>query len=651
MIEDIYPLFGWNEPVPREFKEIFQKCIKKDSEIGQDCNSRKCSSTLEESLIVDEDYEIIGKSQNENSICPMCYQNVQLGNTQIYSNHLSLYFDVHTQCALICKQKPTSLALLNEHIQSAKFIQRVPIDYDLLDLNIKTFVEFQVFHTIAQKPFLHLTHSTTLKQKKTTSILIDYANLREYYGKRSKYIIPFLQGRILIQLYIIDANLMQEGKSLRTFEFYYNAEQATIDDYISFESDGVCISMQLQQEPIQLSIKSLQITLPTEFNTTLYKQSPKSSPIIDSFLFSPKLHNFTPQVTPLQTRVRLQSFQLEESNQTIQNPVDEWTEDLQNLEQIRGNIVNFVKTQHGSRLIQKYFTICTQIELDQILQEIAPHLPDLMIDPYANYMFASLSQSCAPHQRLYILQTIGNRLVDIACDKKGTHSIQSLVSLISSKQEEEMVENNIKNNIITLTLDNQGTHLIKKIITRFSEDRLHHIFHKLMDRFILIVNHQFGLCVLKDLITKFKNNPDKSNIIINKIKEHLEEIVQDPFGNYGVQHAIDIYGDYRCTSIIDKILLKLIQLSIHKYSSNVVEKCILETSPKTQKRFIKQLSQDIICLELMKNKFGTFVLQKALQEADKLNEADTLQQALCRNLPSIYTQNIRQKWIEYLQKK
>ncbi|CAK73217.1 unnamed protein product (macronuclear) [Paramecium tetraurelia] len=648
MLDDIYPLFGWNEPVPTEFKEIFSKCVKKETELGHDSNSRKCSSTLEESLIVDEDYEIIGKSQNDNSICPICYQNVQLGNTQLYSNHLSLYFDVHTQCALMCKQKPASLALLHEHIQSAKFIKRVPIDYDLLDLNIKAFVEFRVFHTIAQKPFLHLTHSTTLKQKKTTSILIDYANLREYFGKRPKYLIPFLQGRIQIELYIIDANLMQEGKSARTFEFYYNAEQAAVGDYISLESDGVCISMQLEEESIQLSIKSLQITLPSELSTSLIKQSPKSSPIIDSFLFSPKLNNFTPQVGPIQSRVRLQSFQLEE---TIQTPIDEWTEDLQNLEQIRGNVVNFVKTQHGSRLIQKYFTTCTQIELDQLLQEIGPHLPDLMIDPYANYMFGSLSQSCAPHQRLYILQTIGNRLVDIACDKKGTHAIQSLVSLISCKQEEEMVENSIKNNIIPLTLDSQGTHLIKKIIARFSEDRLNYIFHKLMDRFIQVVNHQFGLCVLKDLITKFKNNLEKSAIIINRMKDHLDEIIQDPFGNYGVQHVIDVYGDLRCNCIIDKILLKLIQLSIHKYSSNVVEKCILETSPKTQKRFIKQLSQDIICLELMKNKFGTFVLQKALQEADKLSETDSLQQALYRNLPSIYAQNIRQKWFEYLSKK
>ena len=28
MTEDIYPLFGWDDPVPNEFKEIFSKCAK-----------------------------------------------------------------------------------------------------------------------------------------------------------------------------------------------------------------------------------------------------------------------------------------------------------------------------------------------------------------------------------------------------------------------------------------------------------------------------------------------------------------------------------------------------------------------------------------------------------------------------------------------
>lgn len=43
MNEDIYLYYTTKEHVPNEFKEIFSKC-------SDEINSRKCSSTLEESL-------------------------------------------------------------------------------------------------------------------------------------------------------------------------------------------------------------------------------------------------------------------------------------------------------------------------------------------------------------------------------------------------------------------------------------------------------------------------------------------------------------------------------------------------------------------------------------------------------------------------
>lgn len=80
-----------------------------------------------------------------------------------------------------------------------------------------------------------------------------------------------------------------------------------------------------------------------------------------------------------------------------------------------------------------------------MIREVEDQIPDLMIDPYANYLFGSLSSSCVPSQRVHILRIISARLIEIACDKKGTHAVQGLVSLISSRLEEELIEKAIKN--------------------------------------------------------------------------------------------------------------------------------------------------------------------------------------------------------------
>jgi hypothetical protein len=39
-------------------------------------------------------------------------------------------------------------------------------------------------------------------------------------------------------------------------------------------------------------------------------------------------------------------------------------------------------------------------------------------------------------------------MIEITCDKKGTHAVQALVSLINSAQEEDLIEKSIKDHII-----------------------------------------------------------------------------------------------------------------------------------------------------------------------------------------------------------
>lgn len=50
------------------------------------------------------------------------------------------------------------------------------------------------------------------------------------------------------------------------------------------------------------------------------------------------------------------------------------------------------------------------------------------------------------------------------------------------------------------------------------------------------------------------------------------DLVQSPYGNYAIQHALEEWGGQRCQPILRKMEGRLMQLSIQKFSSNVVEK-------------------------------------------------------------------------------
>lgn len=130
------------------------------------------------------------------------------------------------------------------------------------------------------------------------------------------------------------------------------------------------------------------------------------------------------------------------------------------LEDHVGSIVEFAKTYSGSRVLQKFFPRANQQEIDIVIQEIEENIHDLMLDPYANYMFQTLAQSCSGDQRFKLLQKIAPNMITIAKDKKGTHSLQAIVSLISRECEDELIKETLDGHVLELSTDNQGTHLI-----------------------------------------------------------------------------------------------------------------------------------------------------------------------------------------------
>jgi hypothetical protein len=65
----------------------------------------------------------------------------------------------------------------------------------------------------------------------------------------------------------------------------------------------------------------------------------------------------------------------------------------------------------------------------------------------------------------------------------------------------------------------------------------------------------------------------KRKMLLDHISKNALEIVQNPFGNYIIQHILDEWGPEIIKEVINVIIANIISLSMQKFSSNVVEKC------------------------------------------------------------------------------
>lgn len=74
---------------------------------------------------------------------------------------------------------------------------------------------------------------------------------------------------------------------------------------------------------------------------------------------------------------------------------------------VAGKILYFeVKVYIVNRVLQKFFPRANQNDIDTVINKIQDHISELMLDPYANYMFQTLAQSCSSEQRYHLLQKV-----------------------------------------------------------------------------------------------------------------------------------------------------------------------------------------------------------------------------------------------------
>jgi len=77
-------------------------------------------------------------------------------------------------------------------------------------------------------------------------------------------------------------------------------------------------------------------------------------------------------------------------------------------------------------------------------------MEELMLDSYANYMFQTLAQSCSSEQRYYLLQKLAPSMIRVARDRKGTHSLQAIVSLINRDVEDKLIKQTLEGHVFEL---------------------------------------------------------------------------------------------------------------------------------------------------------------------------------------------------------
>lgn len=275
----------------------------------------------------------------------------------------------------------------------------------------------------------------------------------------------------------------------------------------------------------------------------------------------------------------------------------------------------FIKTQKGSREVQKFLYKVLPNEITILIQRLSESLPELMTDKYGNYFCQKLIQNCSPEQRIEILKSVQNNFCEISCNSFGTHSLQVLVEIANMENEQELLCSCIEKCLIQLSCNQRGTHIVQKFISNCTRESLQRkLYLIIIDNFLNLVNNPHGVCVLIKTLKFGMCKEEKINLLKLIIKNGLE-IIQNPFGNYVVQTLLNDYFEKEndcCMKLLSIINENFFSLSMQKFSSNVVENSLRLNN----KEILKQNLLNVIVSgkigSMLKNTYGNFILEKLI---------------------------------------
>ncbi|XP_010277176.1 PREDICTED: pumilio homolog 12-like [Nelumbo nucifera] len=291
-------------------------------------------------------------------------------------------------------------------------------------------------------------------------------------------------------------------------------------------------------------------------------------------------------------------FESENSN-ADQNPYcNRHFQQYLSLEELRGHILEVAKDQRGCRFLQKKFEEGNEEDIKMIFSEVKDHANQLMVDPFGNYLVQKLIEVCNVEQRTEILHAVTREefeLVTICLNPYGTRAVQKLLEHLTTPQQISRVMSALRRGAVTLTNNTNGHH---------------YLLNAVADHSVEIATDRSGCCVLQQCLAHAKGEPRER--LIAEITENALLLSQDPFGNYVVQYILDMHIPNVTENILNQLHGSFVSLSLQKFGSHVVEKCLKYSGVEQSTRIIRELLNSRDFFMLPQHEYGNYVVQSAL---------------------------------------
>jgi len=220
--------------------------------------------------------------------------------------------------------------------------------------------------------------------------------------------------------------------------------------------------------------------------------------------------------------------------------------------------------------------------LIKFFEKIKDNLITIINDQFGNYVIQKFFEGIVLNSNLLIrfFLNIRKDLFQISINLFGTRFFQKSLEILTSlyKQIENDVINDILRELVVnhsydLIIDTNGNHVFQKILIMYPREKNQFIYDELNKISLEVARIKQGGCIFQRAFDVASFNQKKW--LISEILKNVPLLINDEYGNFIIQSIIYLKLPEVNDSIFYFLKDKLLDLSKKKFSSNVIDKVIL----------------------------------------------------------------------------
>ncbi|KAK4764180.1 hypothetical protein SAY87_013618 [Trapa incisa] len=236
----------------------------------------------------------------------------------------------------------------------------------------------------------------------------------------------------------------------------------------------------------------------------------------------------------------------------------------------KGDLIRISCDTHGTRVVQKVIeTLKTPEQISIMVNALEPCIVILMKNTNGNHVAQRCLQHLMPEYSQFLFDSAANFCVDLATDRHGCCVLQKCLNYSFGDQRRRIIHK-ITSNSLVLSQDPFGNYVVQFIFELDIPQASNEILNQLEGNYVDLSMQKYSSNVVEKCLEYAVG--ERRDCIIRELicNPRLDQIMQDPYGNYVIQAVLNFSkGDLK-SAIVEAIEAHVPMLRTSPYGKKVL---------------------------------------------------------------------------------